>query len=241
MQTGDTDAKKNGKLSDVQIKRLNDLGFAWTKADERSWDSYFEDLLEYKLKHGHCKVPAAYSANKPLVAWVDRMRQLKVERGAGKKSNVLTDERFKMLNYFGFVWEGRKKRTSGDGEQDEVESPDKKRAKGSDDTDNSDVEMYEKAKASVRGSPSKNVPFVKDKAEKAGLDEKSAKQNPSEGGEEKSDKADNQKGTIDDEIADQDKEKVTDVNDKGKREDGGTAERDPSQDVKPVQSPRLEL
>jgi hypothetical protein len=168
MQSGETDTKKSGKLSDEQIERLNELGFAWTVADERSWDSYFEDLLEYKLKHGHCKVPATYSANKPLAAWVDRMRQLKVARDEANQndednnnyqSKVLTEERFKMLNYFGFAWEGRKKRTStakggagagaGAGGDEEDEDEEKVDAEA----ENSDVEMYESAKASVSGVP----------------------------------------------------------------------------------------
>jgi hypothetical protein len=165
MQSGETDTKKSGKLSDDQIESLNELGFAWTVADERSWDSYFEDLLEYKLKHGHCKVPATYNANKPLAAWVDRMRQLKVSRDANQnnedntthpntsnQSKMLTEERFKMLNYFGFAWEGRKRRTStakggaGGDEEDEEEKDDAE-------AENSDVEMYESAKASVSGVP----------------------------------------------------------------------------------------
>jgi hypothetical protein len=114
-------------LPDIQIKRLSDLGMVWNLKDQKSWDDHLEDLLEYKLKNGNCKVPAIYKPNRLLGKWVDKMRQEKEFREQGETSDILTDERIKMLDYFGFAWEMSRhtprKRAASDSE-DEAEDED---------------------------------------------------------------------------------------------------------------------
>jgi hypothetical protein len=67
------------------------------------WTEKFEDLCEFRRRHGHCHVPHTYQDNSPLAQWVKRQRyqyKLKLE---GKRS-TLTDERVKILDQIGFIW-----------------------------------------------------------------------------------------------------------------------------------------
>jgi hypothetical protein len=60
-------------------------------------------LCDFRRNHGHCHVPHTYKDNAPLAQWVKRQRyqyKLKLE---GKRS-TLTDERVKLLDKIGFIW-----------------------------------------------------------------------------------------------------------------------------------------
>jgi hypothetical protein len=48
---------RNIKLSDAQIRRLNDAGFKWSLRKAGSgFDKRFNDLMSFKAKYGHCDV-----------------------------------------------------------------------------------------------------------------------------------------------------------------------------------------
>lgn len=67
------------------------------------WSEKFEDLIEFRKIYGHCHVPHYYNENAPLAQWVKRQRyqyKLKVD---GKRS-TLSDERIRLLNKIGFIW-----------------------------------------------------------------------------------------------------------------------------------------
>ena len=58
------------KISDEQIKKLDDIGFVWN-LDVDKWDLRFEELKAYKATHGHCNVPCRYQKNPvSCVGWV---------------------------------------------------------------------------------------------------------------------------------------------------------------------------
>ena len=90
--------KKEGELSSDQIKVLNGIGFEWVVSrvvsKVVSWDERFEELKQYKEKHGNCKVPQKYPE---LGKWVSNQRQLY------KKGKLLPDQ-IKVLNGIGFEW-----------------------------------------------------------------------------------------------------------------------------------------
>merc|ERR1712172_406904 len=64
------------------------------------WLSRYEDLLDYRLKNGHCLVPNKYEENSSLAEWVKRQRYQYKLKCFGK-SSTLTDDRIDAL------WEER--------------------------------------------------------------------------------------------------------------------------------------
>jgi hypothetical protein len=64
------------------------------------WNERYQELVEYKKKHGHCNV------TNPLSQWLKRQRyqyRLKQENRPSK----LSDERQRLLDKLGFVWDSR--------------------------------------------------------------------------------------------------------------------------------------
>jgi Helicase associated domain. len=92
--------KPNG-LDPEQMNKLDSIGFVWNPHDELAiaWQQKLEELAQFKAIHGHCNVPAKYSVNKPLGAWVDTQRTRR--RGRGKS---LDPDQIDKLDAIGFVW-----------------------------------------------------------------------------------------------------------------------------------------
>lgn len=70
------------------------------------WSEKFQELCEYREKHGHCLVPHTYSENLALARWVKRQRyqyKLMMEN----KPSTMTKERVKALEDIGFVWDSQ--------------------------------------------------------------------------------------------------------------------------------------
>lgn len=88
---------------------LDGVGFRWrgesTENGEdginQTWKKYFDEILQYKLAHGNCSVPARWAENPQLGGWVVRQRQL-------KKNGKLQLERERLLDEVGFEWAARK-------------------------------------------------------------------------------------------------------------------------------------
>ncbi|HEY5234430.1 MAG TPA: Helicase associated domain protein, partial [Verrucomicrobiae bacterium] len=95
--------QKAGKLSAEKERLLTEIGFAralqQTTAHgvNRAWNDWFNELVQYKAKHGDCKVPTRGNENPRLGVWVSNQRQL-------KKYGKLEPERARMLSEIGFVW-----------------------------------------------------------------------------------------------------------------------------------------
>lgn len=66
----------------------------------------FQQLLEYRDKHGDCKVPQHYKENKALGKWTAKQREQYKLHQKGKHS-FLTPYRLEKLNQIGFVWQVR--------------------------------------------------------------------------------------------------------------------------------------
>jgi hypothetical protein len=70
------------QLKQERISALNEIGFDWTVAPERSlgnpeaWDAMFEVLKQYKATHGNCLVPQRWKENRRLAEWVSKQRIL---------------------------------------------------------------------------------------------------------------------------------------------------------------------
>lgn len=74
-----------------------------TKRREK-WELRFAELVEYKRKHRHCKVPANDPENIQLGRWVSATRREYKKRQAGQKCQ-LTDERVLKLHSLGFEFD----------------------------------------------------------------------------------------------------------------------------------------
>jgi superfamily II DNA or RNA helicase len=88
--------RKNGRLDADRAKRLSDADFDWEPHQSR-WQRLYQDLKEFHLTHGDCRVPAGWKENPQLAHWVAVQR---ATRRAGK----LSAERIELLNRLGFAW-----------------------------------------------------------------------------------------------------------------------------------------
>jgi hypothetical protein len=68
------------------------------------WDMRFEDLMDFKETHGHCRVPNIHPPNTHLAQWVKRQRYQHKLKKEGKHA-TLSDKRQRTLESVGFVWD----------------------------------------------------------------------------------------------------------------------------------------
>jgi superfamily II DNA or RNA helicase len=66
-----------------------------------SWDERYGQLVEFKLREGHCNVPARYPENEQLGTWLDVVRQ-------SRKRGRLSSDRIARLDALGVAWDVRK-------------------------------------------------------------------------------------------------------------------------------------
>ena len=97
--------RKQGKLSEKRIRRLDELGFVWdgtldarvAEVYEEVWESKYAALVEFQRAHGHCRVSTLSKDHASLGNWVRTMRG---HRRRGK----LSEERIRRLDELGFSW-----------------------------------------------------------------------------------------------------------------------------------------
>ena len=68
-----------------------------------SWMEKYEELLDFRLKNGHCLVPNQFTDNPSLAEWVKRQRYQYKLKVMGKHSSM-SDDRVVALEKLGFVW-----------------------------------------------------------------------------------------------------------------------------------------
>jgi hypothetical protein len=77
------------------------IGFELGKEEkiprDAAWRQRFQELVEYKQNHGHCKVPRKKSVYSQLGSWVNTQRQ-------NKRKGTLAVERQNFLDEIGFEW-----------------------------------------------------------------------------------------------------------------------------------------
>jgi hypothetical protein len=92
-----------GILGEDRIKLLDDIGMVWDNYRDVAWNRYFEAAKTYYTEHGDLQVPTLYTQNGvKLGAWISSLRNYKKN---DLQSNYLTEERVKLLNSIGMVWE----------------------------------------------------------------------------------------------------------------------------------------
>jgi Helicase associated domain len=89
------------KLSAERKRRLDKLGFDWGRQDDL-WERGFANLLKFKRREGHCRVPAVHKEeNYNLGYWVSTQRRNRKEMSAERKAR---------LNKVGFEWKPKRGR-----------------------------------------------------------------------------------------------------------------------------------
>lgn len=108
------DLKRNYELCENRLKLLEEIGFEWNirrtrkEFSDKRWMDKFDKLKEYKKNHGHAKVRR--SQDKDLYLWLATQRYK-------KKCNDLSQDRVKLLEDLGILWEKDMSLTKKSGEQ----------------------------------------------------------------------------------------------------------------------------
>jgi hypothetical protein len=86
---------RKDKLSIERKRRLDRMGFVWNWIEYR-WDNGFKNLLKFRKREGHCRVPTFHCEGKyKLGWWVSTQRRRKNKMSAKQRAR---------LNKIGFVW-----------------------------------------------------------------------------------------------------------------------------------------
>lgn len=112
------DRGEESDLTMEQKKRLDEIGFIWNAKSsdewkaielrrkredaEKLWQKRFAQLVQFKAKKGHTRVPKVYPANSGLSSWVFRQRAAYKQMMNGEEVNGVTPERLKKLQDIGF-------------------------------------------------------------------------------------------------------------------------------------------
>ena len=109
--------KNSQGLTDERVKRLEELGFEWNLKGKRKNDRFegkFQELLEFKKKHGHLEVSQKNVEERALYQWCSRLRRDYKEWIVNKaplpgRRSGLTEEYVQKLKDIGFRFEIRSK------------------------------------------------------------------------------------------------------------------------------------
>jgi hypothetical protein len=97
------------RLSTEKMRKLQQLDFPWN-VQSAVWQRRYEQLEQYREKHGHCRVPANNLEYPGLGVWVRNQRreyrklQLKKSGQLRLSSSTLTPDRLDALQDIGFEW-----------------------------------------------------------------------------------------------------------------------------------------
>ncbi len=96
--------KINGILTSEQIEKLESIGMCWENIQDLAWQKYYNSAKKYFEENGDLLVPVSdkliYGAK--LGRWIANLRTY---RKSNIKSKYLTDERIRMLDEIGMVWD----------------------------------------------------------------------------------------------------------------------------------------
>ena len=97
--------KPSTDLSNERIAAMENLGFKWTTNARAAFDRHFDELVEFKIKFGHCEVPKRNAEYPALGQWCCDMRCAynRLQKGL-KPGRGLGLERIERLEKIGFKW-----------------------------------------------------------------------------------------------------------------------------------------
>jgi len=89
-------ACRKNSITEERKRLLNSIGFVWTYI--ATWEEMYERLVAYKKEHKDTGVPQSYKKDPKLGSWV-------YTQHTAYKRKKLTEERKRLLNSIGFVWD----------------------------------------------------------------------------------------------------------------------------------------
>ena len=93
--------KGNSRITQDQIKLLEELGMNW-QVNDKQWNDYYELLKEYKKEYGNINVPYSYEKDgKKLGIWLSNQKQIY----NGKTKGNLNETRIQLLEELGMSWD----------------------------------------------------------------------------------------------------------------------------------------
>jgi superfamily II DNA or RNA helicase len=88
--------QKKNRLSKMQVKRLDSLGFSWDPVSEK-WEELFAILKKFREREGHCRVNQKMEIDGVKIgSWVTAQRQKKAQ---------LSPSQISRLNSLGYSWD----------------------------------------------------------------------------------------------------------------------------------------
>lgn len=96
--------RKSKKLTQAQVKRLEEIGISWNNRSEEirvnAWETHFNECKEFYALHGNLNISSDYrsKSGSNLTVWLIRQRAL-------YKRGKLTDEQIEKLTAIGMVWD----------------------------------------------------------------------------------------------------------------------------------------
>lgn len=98
-------------LSSDRISQLNNIGFVWVVRDSDfnlNFEQHLTDLLEFKRKHGHTRVPHEYDDNPKLGRWCHHIKLSYKQFMKGEKPVIkINQAHIDKLHEIGFQWKIR--------------------------------------------------------------------------------------------------------------------------------------
>ena len=96
--------KSRGILTDEQVEKLNAIGMRWESIKDIAWEKNYFAAKEYFAEHGDLLPSVTDKAyhDVKLGRWIAQLRSY---RKSGICSAYLTDERIKLLDEIGMVWD----------------------------------------------------------------------------------------------------------------------------------------
>ena len=105
--TTEINTQQSLKTSDANISVPTERSVRLRASHLEQWGQRFQELIQFRMKNGHCLVPLEFPENPRLSHWVKRQRAQYRLKHDGKHS-TLTDERREMLEQMGFIWDSHK-------------------------------------------------------------------------------------------------------------------------------------
>ncbi len=93
-----------GKLTEEQIKKLDELGMVWESYSDLNWEKNFGAAKKYFEEHGDL-LPAAKYVTEDGIALGSWLCSIRTWEKAGVHRQYLTDDRIASLNEIGMTWD----------------------------------------------------------------------------------------------------------------------------------------
>ena len=107
MEKKQLDLGEKVAMTSDRVKLLEKVGFVWAKKKgEHAWQVRYDELVEYRKKHGHCNVPTKNSSQKALGRWVSTQRSMRKKflEGRIEKDIEEHEKRIQKLDDINFCW-----------------------------------------------------------------------------------------------------------------------------------------